>query len=99
MMVLILHKVRPSIRGRLTRWLIQPRTGVYVGHASGRIRDRIWELVCGEVDSRGGAAVLIHPDTTEQGFRVLTRGETPKIMVDFEGIVLPKKPENRQKCQ
>ena len=62
MMVLILHKVRPSIRGRLTRWLIQPQSGVYVGHASARIRDLIWELVRDEIDNKGGAAVLIHPD-------------------------------------
>lgn len=89
-MVLILHKVRPSIRGRLTRWLIQPQTGVYVGHPSARIRERIWQLVRDEIDSHGGSAVLIHPEASEQGCRILTHGETPKRMVDFEGLVLPK---------
>jgi CRISPR-associated protein Cas2 len=93
MMVLIVHKVRPSIRGRLTRWLIQPQSGVYVGHPSARIRDKIWEKVCEEVDLKGGAAVLIHPHTTEQGYRILTRGKTPKTMADFEGLVLPKTPK------
>lgn len=90
MMVLIVSKVRPSIRGRLTRWLIQPQSGVYVGHPSARIRDRLWEMVREEIDTKGGAAVLIHPDANEQGCRILTHGETPKEMVDFEGLVLPK---------
>ena len=92
MMVLILSKIRPSIRGRLTRWLIQPQSGVYIGHPSARIRDRLWEMVCQEVDVRGGAAVLIYPDANEQGCRILTRGDTPKTMVDFEGLTLPKTP-------
>jgi CRISPR-associated protein Cas2 len=96
MMVLILHKVRPSIRGRLTRWLIQPQSGVYIGHPSARIRDRIWDMVCEEIDVKGGAAVLIHPEASEQGCRILTRGETPKTMVDFEGLVLPKTPKSRR---
>ena len=90
MMVLILYKVSPSIRGRLTRWLIQPQSGVYVGHPSARIRERIWEMVCEEIDIKGGAAVLIHPEATEQGCRILTRGDTPKAMVDIEGLILPK---------
>lgn len=90
MIVLIVHKVRPSIRGRLTRWLIQPHSGVYVGHPSARIREQIWKMVREEIDTYGGSAILIHPAATEQGCRILTHGQTPKTMVDFEGIVLPK---------
>ena len=96
MMVLILHKVRPTIRGRLTQWLIQPQSGVYVGHPSARIRDRIWDMVCKEIDVKGGAAILIHPDANEQGCRILTCGQTPKVMVDFEGLTLPKTPKSRR---
>lgn len=96
MMVLIVHKVRPSIRGRLTRWLIQPQSGVYVGHPSARIRDRLWEMVREEIDTKGGAAVLIHPAANEQGCCILTHGETPKEMVDFEGLVLPKTPKSER---
>ena len=90
MMVLILHKIRPGFRGRLTRWLIQPQTNVYVGHASARIRDRIWQLVCEEIDLKGGSALLVHPAACEQGYRILSHGDTPRIMRDFEGLVLPK---------
>lgn len=92
MMVLILRNVRPGIRGRLTRWLVQPQSGVYLGHPSGRIRDRIWEMVCEEIDLKGGSAVMITPAANEQGYAVLTRGTPPKVFVDYEGLTLPKTP-------
>jgi CRISPR-associated protein Cas2 len=95
MMVLILHKIRVGIRGQLTRWLIQPQTNVYVGHPSARIRDRIWQLVCEEINIKGGSAILICPDACEQGCRILTHGDTPKSMRDFDGLVLPKTPKSR----
>jgi CRISPR-associated endoribonuclease Cas2 subtype I-E len=94
MMVLILHKVRPGFRGRLTRWLIQPQTNVYVGHASARIRVRLWKMLREEIDLKGGSAILIHPDACEQGYRILTYGETPRSMRDFDGLILPKTPKS-----
>jgi CRISPR-associated protein Cas2 len=72
---------------------MQPQSCVYVGHPSTRIRERIWKHVCDEIDERGGAALLIHPADEEQGCRILTRGKTPKKLVDFDGLVLPKTPK------
>ncbi|HRQ71635.1 MAG TPA: type I-E CRISPR-associated endoribonuclease Cas2e [Phycisphaerales bacterium] len=92
MMVLVVRNVRPGFRGRLTRWLVQPQPGVYLGHLSGRVRDRLWEAVCAEVDEKGGSAVLISPARNEQGYVILTRGEPPKEFVDFDGLTLPKTP-------
>ncbi len=92
MMLLILRNVRPGFRGRLTRWLVQPQSGVYLGHPSARIRERIWELVCEEIDAKGGSAVLITPDASEQGYSIRTRGQGQKVFVDFEGLTLPKTP-------
>lgn len=95
MMVLILHKVRPGVRGRLTRWLIQPQTNVYVGHPSARIRDAIWKLITEEIDTKGGSAILIRPDPCEQGCRILQYGESPRDMKDFDGLILPKTQKKR----
>lgn len=92
MMVLIVRNVRPGFRGSLTRWLVQPQPGVYLGHLSGRVRDRLWEHVCEEIDHKGGSAVMIVPTQTEQGYAILTRGDGPKIFVDFDGLTLPKTP-------
>lgn len=90
MIVLVLHKVRPGFRGKLTRWLIQPQTNVYIGHPSARIRDRLWQMIKEEVDTKGGSAILIFPDVGEQGCRIMTAGDPPRIMRDFDGLLLPK---------
>ncbi|MDZ4817643.1 MAG: type I-E CRISPR-associated endoribonuclease Cas2e [Planctomycetota bacterium] len=90
MMVLIVRNVRPGLRGRLTRWLIQPQTGVYVGHLSGRVREELWKTVCDEVDENRGSAILINPAANEQGYTILTRGDSDRSFVDLDGLILPK---------
>jgi CRISPR-associated protein Cas2 len=90
MVVLIVERVSASVRGELTRWLIQPKTGVFVGSISARVRQRLWERV--KKARSKGAAVLIYSSDTEQGFRVESVGDTSKMMVDFEGLILPKTP-------
>jgi CRISPR-associated protein Cas2 len=94
MIVMVLERVTPSLRGELTRWLIQPKTGVFVGRVSARVRDLLWDKVAAA--KRGGAALLIYQDTTEQGFSVRTAGRTSKTIEDFEGLLLPKTPISKQ---
>ncbi|MCD6345555.1 MAG: type I-E CRISPR-associated endoribonuclease Cas2, partial [Anaerolineae bacterium] len=43
MVVMILEKVPVGVRGELTRWLLEIKTGVFVGHISARVRDKLWE--------------------------------------------------------
>jgi len=88
--VFILEKVPRSVRGELTRWLLEPKTGVFVGRVSGMVRDRLWQKVC---DSpRTGGAILCHSADTEQGFALRTHGEPTRELVDFEGLVLVRTP-------
>ena len=42
MLVMILEKSPASLRGELSRWLLQMRPGVFVGGPSKRIRDELW---------------------------------------------------------
>jgi CRISPR-associated protein Cas2 len=91
--VLIIERVSPSVRGELTRWLIQPKAGVFVGRVSARVRDRLWERVVRSL--RGGAALLIYSSDTEQGFSVRSEGDTSRVMTDFEGLILPRMPNKR----
>ena len=88
MVVFILEKVTPSLRGELTRWLIQPHTGVFVGHVSARVRDLLWQRV--EKSLRNGAGIMLYPADTEQGFAIRTVGPTKKAIEDFEGLSLAK---------
>lgn len=86
MVVIILEKVPASLRGELTRWLLELKTGVFVGKVSAMVRDRLWENVC--AGSRGGAAMLIHSTDNEQGFAMRMWGPTSRTVVDFEGLSL-----------
>lgn len=88
MVVLIMERVTPSLRGELTRWLIQPKTGVFVGRLSARVRDLLWERATS--GRRKGAVLMVYSDNTEQGFSVRTAGQTSKGIGDFEGLFLPK---------
>ena len=90
MVVMILERVTPSLRGELTRWLVQPKTGVFLGGVTARVRDLLWQRVARSL--KDGAATMIYSDNTEQGFSVRVLGRPKKIMTDFEGLYLPKQP-------
>lgn len=86
MIVLIVTAVKPGLRGELTRWLIEPQAGVFVGSLPARVRDRLWEKVEQEVSE--GSAVLLHTTRTEQGFSMRCHGDRRRRPVDYEGLTL-----------
>ena len=90
MVVMILEKVPTSLRGELTRWLIEPHTGVFVGHVNARVRDRLWEK-CRE-NKRAGGIVQIWATNTEQRFDIRMAGTTTRDVVDYEGLKLIRVP-------
>ena len=93
MVILIVSKAPASLRGRLTRWLLQMKAGVYVGTLSLRVRDRLWEKT--KESLRGGWAVMLYPAKTEQGFAVVTCGTAPVDFVDFDGLWMAKTKKSR----
>lgn len=92
MVVIILEKVSLSLRGELTRWLIEPHPGVFVGHVSGMVRDRLWDKCCERL--RDGGAVQMWSTNNEQRFAIRTAGNTKREVVDFEGLYLIRRPPN-----
>src|SRR3990172_6600255 len=90
MVVLILENVPTGLRGGLSRWLIEPRAGVFVGSVSGMVRDKLWEET--KKALREGGATLAYNSNTEQGFAVRTHGETSRAIVEIEGLMLVKVP-------
>ena len=86
MVVMLLEKVPKSVRGELTRWLIELRPGVFVGNISALVRDKLWDMLCNKLP--GGNALLLHSATTEQGFAIRTHGESDRVVRDFEGLFL-----------
>ena len=64
MVVLVLTAVPAGLRGHLTRWLLEIAPGVYVGHASRRVKDELWERVL-EL-CKDGRAVMVESARNEQ---------------------------------
>jgi CRISPR-associated protein Cas2 len=86
MVIIMLEKVPASLRGELTRWMIEPKTGVFVGKLSAMVRDRLWERVCAA--NKNGAGMLVQACDSEQGYTFRLHGATSKEVVDFDGLSL-----------
>ncbi len=95
MLVMFLEKVPPSLRGELTRWLIEPQPGVFVGHVSALVRDRLWEKCIKERKGEGGI-IQVWSTNSEQRFDIRTWGQTNRQMVNFDGIWLVQKQRKKQ---
>ena len=96
MVIMILERVPSGLRGKLTRWLLEPRTGVFVGTVSAEVRERLWDL-SRQKGGRNGAGILIHSSNTEQGFRFQSFGDGSREMIDCEGLQLVRKPPTKRK--
>ncbi len=90
MVVLILERVPPGLRGELTRWFLEPKAGVFVGRVSAMVRERLWEKACSE--AREGGCLIIHSSDNEQGFKVRSWGRTARSIQDFDGLFLVRVP-------
>lgn len=87
MVVLILERVTPGLRGELTRWLLEPKANVFVGRISAMVRDKLWEKVC-KVLRNGASATMIYQTDSEQGYAIRQEGEASRLIRDFEGLFL-----------
>jgi CRISPR-associated protein Cas2 len=90
MVVMILERVPTSLRGELTRWLVEPHSGVFVGHVSARVRDRLWTKCCEA--KRTGGVVQLWSTNTEQRFQMRVFGDTQRSVADFDGLQLIRVP-------
>jgi CRISPR-associated protein Cas2 len=86
LVVIVLERVTPALRGELTRWMLELRAGVFVGTLSGMVRDRLWDYACSKIGRGGG--VMVYTTNTEQGFATRYWGEPTRALVDFDGLTL-----------
>ncbi|WP_028478546.1 type I-E CRISPR-associated endoribonuclease Cas2e [Nocardia sp. CNY236] len=78
--------VPSHVRGALSRWLIEPTPGLYVGAVSARVRTELWNAVADSVGD--GEAVCIHPTANEQQFIISTAGQRRRRVTDYDGLQL-----------
>ena len=86
MVVMILEKVPKSLRGELTRWMLEVSTGVFAGSMSATVRDLLWEK-CVE-KSRAGRCCQLYRTNNEQGFAIRMHGDSNRQVTDFDGLML-----------
>ena len=86
MTFILLENAPTRVRGILTRWLIEPHPNVFVGQITARVRDRLFNQLCNQIED--GAILMIHEARNEQGYAIRTVGPTSHIPVDFDGLYL-----------
>ncbi len=94
MVVIMMEKVTASLRGEITRWLMELRPGVFVGNISALVRDKLWEHICQKAGK--GAVTLLHNASNEQGYEIHQFGETSRRITTYEGLQLITTPEENE---
>lgn len=89
MIVITLTDCPKSLRGDLSKWLLEINTGVFVGKVSARVRDNLWKRVKDSV--RNGRATLVYTTNTEQRMDFRLHNSENQI-IDFDGLKLVMKP-------
>ena len=97
MVIMVLEKVPRSLRGELSRWLIEPHPGVFVGHVTALVREKLWEKCCRA--KRVGGVVQAWSTNTEQRFYIRTSGDTTREVVEFDGLQLIRRPHPERRPQ
>ena len=85
-MVIVVENAPARLRGRLAVWLLEIRAGVYLGHYSKRVRERIWADVVELISD--GDAVMAWSAPSDQGFDFATTGRNRRMPVNFDGLKL-----------
>lgn len=88
MLVVVTENVPPRLRGRLAVWLLEVRSGVYVGDVNRKVREVIWYQIT-ELAEQGNV-VMAWATNSESGFDFITYGENRRMPVDFDGLRLVK---------
>lgn len=86
MIIMVLNNVPVSVRGNLTRWLVEVKSGVYIGQVSARVRDKLWEQCMGS--KRTGGIFQAWSTNNEQGFHMRMSGMLDRRVIDLEGVEL-----------
>lgn len=85
--VMILENAPMSLRGELSQWLQEVRAGVFVGHVTTRIRDKLWDKCIKSAPASG--IIQIWPGgNNDQKYQVRSNGPTSRDIIDYDGIKL-----------
>ncbi|HOX57827.1 MAG TPA: type I-E CRISPR-associated endoribonuclease Cas2e [Verrucomicrobiota bacterium] len=86
MLVIVVENAPPTLRGRLAVWLLEVRSGVYVGKYGRRVREMLWQQVREGIED--GNAVIAWAANTENGFDFETLGQNRRVPTEMDGLRL-----------
>ena len=86
MLGMILESTPANLRGELSRWLIEPKAGVFIGNPTARVRDELWRKVVGKASR--GSVMQLWTSHTPQGFACRVYGTPSRQLADVDGMVL-----------
>lgn len=85
MLLIDLVGASAQVMGLLGRRLVEVRPGMYVGAASQRSIEIMWDMV---VESSPQAGLLVYPSRTELGISLRTTGQHRYAITDNYGLQL-----------
>ncbi len=86
MLVIVVNRAPPPLRGRLAVWLLEIRAGVYVGRYSRRTREMIWDQVRAHIGD--GDAIIAWAAANDAGYDFDTCGVNRRLPTDLDGFKL-----------
>lgn len=86
MLVLMVERVSPTLRGDLGRWLVEVQAGVFVGRVSEVVREALWERATNRAGD--GTVTMLWRTNSEQGFDLLTWQPKQYVPVNVDGLWL-----------
>jgi CRISPR-associated protein Cas2 len=87
MTIIILERSPESLRGLLSRWLMELRAGVFIGTVSAAVRQELFKLI-EERLGLVGAAIFVWTTNNEQGYTAQILGDPNRVVSDFDGLFL-----------
>jgi CRISPR-associated protein Cas2 len=78
------------LKGELSRWLIEPAAGIFLGNPSKRVRDELWKKAISKC--KAGQVVQIWSARTPCGYEYRQHGNEDRWLHDFEGLPLVMRP-------
>ena len=86
MVVIVLESVPRSLRGELTRWMLEIQSGVFVGTMSAMVRDLLWEKCAARLGK--GRCCQLYRTNNEQGYAIRVMGDCSRSVVSCDGLAL-----------
>lgn len=92
-MIFITENVPTSLRGEITKWMLQLKPGVFIGTLSALVGEKLWKKIQ-EKQGEGGA-IWVKATNNEQRFTLSICGKTHWTIRDFDGLQLITHPHKK----